>query len=96
MFRCNLGFDALWQPGGKQCITFDTTGGLIVTSFFRSLSMLIHQLFLSTLDFSRFSLLLPPDALLEPYDGSHIGVYFQVELDDEEFRQYMVPLNTLQ
>jgi hypothetical protein len=36
----------------------------------------------------------PGDALLEPYDGSYRGVYFQVELADGEFRQYMVPLET--
>jgi hypothetical protein len=35
----------------------------------------------------------PGDALLEPYDGTYRGVYFQVELQDEEFRQYLVPLN---
>ncbi len=36
----------------------------------------------------------PGDALLEPYEGSYRGVYFQVELADGEFRQYQVPLNT--
>jgi hypothetical protein len=36
----------------------------------------------------------PGDALLEPYDGSYRGVYFQVELSDGEFRQYLVPLDT--
>jgi Domain of unknown function (DUF1824) len=36
----------------------------------------------------------PGDALLEPYDGIYRGVYFQVELVDGEFRQYLVPLNT--
>jgi Domain of unknown function (DUF1824) len=36
----------------------------------------------------------PGDALLEPYDGSFRGVYFQVELTDGEFRQYLVPLDT--
>lgn len=36
----------------------------------------------------------PGDALLEPYDGTYRGVYFQVELQDEEFRQYLVPLDT--
>lgn len=35
----------------------------------------------------------PGDALLEPYDGSYRGVYFQVELADGEFRQYQVPLD---
>jgi hypothetical protein len=35
----------------------------------------------------------PGDALLEPYDGTYQGVYFQVELQDEEFRQYLVPLD---
>jgi len=35
----------------------------------------------------------PGDALLEPYDGRYRGVYFQVELEDEEFRQYLVPLD---
>ena len=35
----------------------------------------------------------PGDALLEPYDGTYRGVYFQVELKDEEFRQYLVPLD---
>ncbi|KAG7364633.1 DUF1824 domain containing protein [Nitzschia inconspicua] len=34
----------------------------------------------------------PGDALLEPYDGTYRGVYFQVELQDEVFRQYLVPL----
>jgi hypothetical protein len=36
----------------------------------------------------------PGDAMLETYDGSYRGVYFQVELVDGEFRQYMVPLDT--
>eukprot|EP00980_Cylindrotheca_fusiformis_P000166 scaffold26_cov117-Cylindrotheca_fusiformis.AAC.7 len=36
----------------------------------------------------------PGDALLEPYDGDYRGVYFQVELSDGEFRQYLVPLDT--
>mmetsp|Transcript_3509 Transcript_3509/g.3961 ORF Transcript_3509/g.3961 Transcript_3509/m.3961 type:complete len:251 (+) Transcript_3509:115-867(+) len=36
----------------------------------------------------------PGDALLEPYDGPYRGVYFQVELNDGEFRQYMVPSDT--
>jgi hypothetical protein len=35
----------------------------------------------------------PGDALLEPYDGSFRGVYFQVELEDNVFRQYLVPLD---
>lgn len=35
----------------------------------------------------------PGDALLEGYDGTYEGVYFQVELQDEEFRQYLVPLD---
>jgi Domain of unknown function (DUF1824) len=35
----------------------------------------------------------PGDALLEPYDGTFRGVYFQVELSDDEFRQYLVPLD---
>ena len=35
----------------------------------------------------------PGDALLEPYDGTYRGVYFQVELEDDEFRQYLVPLD---
>ena len=36
----------------------------------------------------------PGDALVEPYDGDYRGVYFQVELDDMQFRQYMLPLDT--
>jgi len=36
----------------------------------------------------------PGDALLETYDGVYRGVYFQVELSDGEFRQYLVPLDT--
>ncbi|VEU33478.1 unnamed protein product [Pseudo-nitzschia multistriata] len=35
----------------------------------------------------------PGDALLESYDGTYRGVYFQVELQDGEFRQYLVPLD---
>jgi Domain of unknown function (DUF1824) len=35
----------------------------------------------------------PGDALLETYDGNYRGVYFQVELADEVFRQYLVPLD---
>jgi hypothetical protein len=38
----------------------------------------------------------PGDALLEPYDGIYRGVYFQVELEDEVFRQYLVPLDLFQ
>jgi hypothetical protein len=40
------------------------------------------------------SLWKPGDALVESYDGIYRGVYFQVELIDGEFRQYMVPLDT--
>jgi hypothetical protein len=36
----------------------------------------------------------PGDAMLQPYDGEYRGVYFQVELSDGEFRQYLVPLDT--
>lgn len=36
----------------------------------------------------------PGDAMLEMYDGKYRGVYFQVELSDNIFRQYMVPLDT--
>lgn len=35
----------------------------------------------------------PGDALLELYDGKYRGVYFQVELADGVFRQFLVPLN---
>jgi hypothetical protein len=35
----------------------------------------------------------PGDALLEPYDGIYRGVYFQVELADKLFRQYLVPFD---
>lgn len=35
----------------------------------------------------------PGDAMLEEYDGDYRGVYFQVELEDEVFRQYLVPMN---
>lgn len=35
----------------------------------------------------------PGDAMLEEYDGTYRGVYFQVELTDGEFRQYLVPLD---
>jgi Domain of unknown function (DUF1824) len=33
----------------------------------------------------------PGDAMLELYDGTYRGVYFQVELQDGVFRQYLVP-----
>jgi hypothetical protein len=36
----------------------------------------------------------PGDVLLQTYDGDARGVYFQVELADGEFRQYMVPFDT--
>lgn len=32
--------------------------------------------------------------MLEEYDGDYRGVYFQVELSDGAFRQYLVPLDT--
>ena len=35
----------------------------------------------------------PGDAMLEEYDGTYRGVYFQVELSDGEFRQYLLPLD---
>jgi hypothetical protein len=35
----------------------------------------------------------PGDAMLEPYDGSYRGVYFQVELVDGVFRQFLVPID---
>lgn len=34
------------------------------------------------------------DAMLEEYDGDYRGVYFQVELSDGVFRQFLVPLDT--
>lgn len=37
----------------------------------------------------------PGDALLELYDGTVRGVYFQVELSDGMLRQYLVPLDLL-
>jgi len=37
----------------------------------------------------------PGDAMLEEYDGTVRGIYFQVELIDGEFRQYLLPLDTL-
>lgn len=36
----------------------------------------------------------PGDALLEQYDGKYRGVYFQVELQDGIFRQFLLPLDT--
>jgi hypothetical protein len=36
----------------------------------------------------------PGDCMLESYDGPYRGVYFQVDLSDGEFRQYMLPLDT--
>lgn len=39
------------------------------------------------------SLWKPGDAMLEEYDGTYRGVYFQVQLKDGEFRQYLVPLD---
>ena len=42
------------------------------------------------------SLWKPGDAMLEEYDGTYRGVYFQVQLQDAEFRQYLVPLDILQ
>ena len=39
------------------------------------------------------SLWKPGDAMLEEYDGTYRGVYFQVQLNDGEFRQYLVPLD---
>jgi len=38
----------------------------------------------------------PGDAMLESYDGDYRGVYFQVELSDGEFRQYLIPLDIFQ
>jgi hypothetical protein len=35
----------------------------------------------------------PGDAMLENYDGSYRGVYYQVELIDNDFRQYLCPLD---
>ena len=35
----------------------------------------------------------PGDVLLEMYDGTYRGVYFQVELADGVFRQFLVPLD---
>lgn len=34
----------------------------------------------------------PGDVLIESYDGAYRGVYFQVELEDDVFRQFLVPL----
>lgn len=38
----------------------------------------------------------PGDAMLELYDGNFRGVYFQVELDDGVFRQYLVPCDVFE
>jgi Domain of unknown function (DUF1824) len=38
----------------------------------------------------------PGDAMLEEYDGAYRGVYFQVELADGEFRQFLVPLDVFE
>jgi Domain of unknown function (DUF1824) len=35
----------------------------------------------------------PGDAMLEEYDGVYRGVYFQVQLKDGEFRQFLLPLD---
>jgi Domain of unknown function (DUF1824) len=35
----------------------------------------------------------PGDAMIEEYGGTYRGVYFQVELIDREFRQYLLPHN---
>jgi hypothetical protein len=40
------------------------------------------------------SLWKPGDAMLECYDGTFRGVYFQVDLSDGELRQYLLPLDT--
>jgi len=37
----------------------------------------------------------PGDAMLEDYDGTVRGIYFQVELSDGEFRQYLLPLDLM-
>jgi Domain of unknown function (DUF1824) len=42
------------------------------------------------------SLWKPGDAMLEEYDGTYRGVYFQVQLKDGEFRQYLLPLDLLE
>jgi hypothetical protein len=39
------------------------------------------------------SLWKPGDAYIEGYDGQYRGVYFQVELSDQNFRQYMLPID---
>ncbi|GKY91664.1 hypothetical protein MPSEU_000138300 [Mayamaea pseudoterrestris] len=39
------------------------------------------------------SLWKPGDAMLENYDGTYRGVYFQVEIGDDTFRQYLCPLD---
>lgn len=41
------------------------------------------------------SLWKPGDAMLEEYDGSYRGVYFQVQLQDGVFRQFLVPMDLL-
>jgi Domain of unknown function (DUF1824) len=38
----------------------------------------------------------PGDAMLEEYDGAYRGVYFQVELADGEFRQFLLPLDAFE
>jgi hypothetical protein len=34
--------------------------------------------------------------MLEEYEGEYRGVYFQVELSDREFRQFLLPLDTFE
>ena len=62
--------------------------GSVYVKFSTGGAMTFQQMRASKMGFD--ALWRPGDALLEPYDGAFRGVYLNVELDDNEFRQFGV------
>jgi hypothetical protein len=75
----------------KDGVPLDISGGVYI-KYNTGGSLTFSEIRKSGLGFD--ALWKPGDALLETYDGSYRGVYFQVELEDNVFRQYLVPLDT--
>jgi len=68
-------------------IPFEELGSVYV-KFSTGGAMTFQQMRASKMGFD--ALWRPGDALLEPYDGAFRGVYLNVELEDNEFRQFGV------
>jgi hypothetical protein len=87
----NLGLPrGLLHGADKDGVPLEIEGGVYI-KYNTGGSLTFSQVRSSGLGFD--ALWKPGDAMLEPYDGDYRGVYFQVELEDDVFRQYLVPVD---